>query len=104
MEAKKPRRRRAKKTEPKTLEPKVEVKKSETRRYFGSGVVFNPGNRIVFDKETHSLDTADPAIWAKLDQIGFKFEVVTNGAPPPVVAEKPDPLYEPPLIVNMVKT
>ena len=102
---KKPRKRRTaygNTPKPKKAEPVVEVKREpEVRRYFGSGVVYKSGTRLVFDKETHTLDTDNPDEWQLLDQCGFKWGPATQHMDVP---EKVDPLYEPSLNVNMSKT
>ena len=97
---KKPRKRRTKKVEPVVLDPVVK-KEPGVRRYFGSGVVYKSGTRLVFDKDTKTLDTDNPDEWQLLDQCGFSYGPAIKEVEVP---GKVDPLYEPSLNVNMSKT
>jgi len=72
--------------------------------FLGSGVVWDSkaGKRVAeFDKKTHSLITKDPRVIQLCEQGGFK-EIKASEIPKE--PKKKDPLYEPPIKVDMVKT
>lgn len=89
-------------TRRKTTPKSKETPKKEMRRYYGSGVVFGDGKVIAkFDKDTYICDTDDPNVWKWMDKNGFRWDTDIR---PVERGEVRDPLYEPPLRVNMRKS